>query len=211
MEEKKRNNNLRGRENYLAWKNRIEGILLSDDILEVKKVQRNGVDVETIDIMGEDEATRTKNKKKAKKILLESLDDRVMHVISSTESFKEMMKSLNAAYGFAHIDPSQIKKDLRSIRLFPNKNPATTFDFMDRKINELDAAGGSVSDKELVEYLHDSLSGDIQRNSFWFILKGNMSTIGLQNYTYQSAKEAIQKYWNNYKIPIQERASIARN
>jgi hypothetical protein len=99
-------------------------------------------------------------------MILENLHDNVMHVISPLDSYQEMMKQLNAAFGFAHVDPSSLKKELRSIVLSPGKTPSVTFDYMDRKITELDAAVGTVKDNDLVQYLYDALSGDYQRNTF---------------------------------------------
>jgi hypothetical protein len=88
---------------------------------------------------------------------------------------------------------SSLKKELRSIVLSPGKNLSVTFDYMDRKITELDAAGGTVKDNDLVQYLHDALRGDYQRNTFWFHLRGSMSSLGLEKYNAQHSQRSNAK------------------
>lgn len=78
MEEKKRSHLLRGRKNFLPWKTRIEGLLLIDDVLELKKVTNSENDqelIEAIAIAGANDTDKKKNDKKARKLILENLDD----------------------------------------------------------------------------------------------------------------------------------------
>jgi hypothetical protein len=69
MADDKKRNTLLGRENFLPWKNQIEGILLTEDILEIRKTPNpNNVaeTIETIDIAGPDVLTTKVNEKRQK-------------------------------------------------------------------------------------------------------------------------------------------------
>jgi Reverse transcriptase (RNA-dependent DNA polymerase) len=184
---------LKGKANFLPWLQRLEGLLMMDE-----RVERN--DLEELVVKGATELERIQNNKVAKRYIYENCDDAVMHVINPQDDFNNILRKLNSSYGFGNVDPSIIKKELRSIKFNPSKDPGIMLDFIDQKTIELTSAGGSITDAELVQYIHDGLSGDHERDTFWFACRGEMSMRGLHTFTVDSAAKYIQKFWNAYKI-----------
>jgi hypothetical protein len=86
---------LKGRENFLAWFNRLESILTFDDIVE-----RNNND-QLVVLAGENAAATQANEKEAKKYIVKNCSDQVMHSINPTDTFIQMIDKLHATYGFA--------------------------------------------------------------------------------------------------------------
>ena len=199
MTETTRKQLLTGRNNFLSWLTRLEGLLTIDDIIERTD--------EGIVILGATPEEKKKNEREAKRYVLKNCDDSVMHVISPSDSFFETIEKLNSAYGFGNLDPSTIMKELRSIKFHPSRNPSVIFEFIDKKTVELESSGGAISDSQLVEFMHDGLSGDPQRDTFWFNCRGQMAMNGLSTYTSETAKNYIQKYWYAFKIDHRETAN----
>ncbi len=81
-------------------------MLTIDDIIE-----RNNDDSLVISGQG---AEKQKNEKIAKYVI-RNLSDEVMHTISPSDSFIKLLEKLNAAYGFANMDPSVIEAKLRNV------------------------------------------------------------------------------------------------
>jgi len=70
---------------------------------------------------------------------------------------------------------------------------------IDIRLSELESAGGSISDSQMVQYIHDALSGDPLRDSFWFNCKGAMNMAKLSSYTVETAGKYIVQFWYSYK------------
>jgi hypothetical protein len=189
----KKNNQLRGRENYLAWLTRMEGLLSIDDILE------RDTATDTLTILGADAAAKLANEKKAKKYLLQNCDDKVMHSINPTEDFTTIIEKLNSAYGFGHMDPAIILALLREIKFHPSKDPSITLNEIDIRLAELEYAGGTITDAQMVQYMHDGLSGDPLRDAFWFNCRGAMNIAKLSTFKVESAGKYIVQFWYAFK------------
>ena len=192
MSEQTKKNQLIGRENYLAWSTRLETLLILDDVLERNEEDQLVINGGTATILAA-------NEKKAKKYLIQNCDDSVMHSVSPSDTFKQIYDKLNAAYGFGNMDPSIILNKLRNIRFHPSKDPSIELNEMDIRLAELESAGGSVTDAQMVQYLHDGLSGDQLRDTFWFNCKGEMSMKKLSSYTLETAGKFIVQFWYSYK------------
>jgi hypothetical protein len=193
MEEKLNSKNqLKGRENFLPWLTRLETILSIDGVL-----MRNA-ETDTLQILGEG-TTLAKNEKTAKRYVVTNCDDRVMHSITPTESFNTIIDKLNGSYGFGNVDPSIILNQLRELKFHPSKDPSIILNDIDMRLAELESAGGGISASQLVQYIHDGLSGDPLRDSFWFNCKGEMSMKKLSSYSVESAGQFIVRYWHSYK------------
>ena len=192
MNNEKRQNQLKGRENYLPWLTRLEGLLTLDDVLT-----RDATD--TLVIIGATDAAKAVNEKKALKYVIQNCDDSVMHSINPTDPFSAVIDKLNAAYGFGNIDPSIILTQLREIRFHPSKDPSILLNEIDKKLAELISAGGSITDAQMVQYIHDGLSGDPLRDSFWFNCKGAMNMAKLSTFTVETAGKYIVRFWYSYK------------
>jgi hypothetical protein len=189
----KKSNQLKGRENYLAWVTRMEGLLSIDDV-----VVRNAT-TDKLEILGDTATIKAANEKKAKKYILQNCDDTVMHSINPTDSFEAIFNKLNAAYGFGNLDPSVILSQLRDIKFHPSKDPSIVLNEIDIKLAELESTGGTISDSQMVQYIHDGLSGDHLRDAFWFNCKGAMNITGLTKFTVETAGQYIVKFWYAYK------------
>ena len=72
----KKHNQLKGRENYLAWVTRMEGLLSIDEVFA-----RNAT-TDKLEIIGSTPPIKAENEKKAKKYILQNCDDTVMHSIN---------------------------------------------------------------------------------------------------------------------------------
>ncbi len=110
------------------------------------------------------------------------------------------------------MDPSIILNQLRDIRFHPSKNPSIVLNEIDVRLAELISSGGSIADAQVVQYIHDGLSGDSLRDNFWFNCKGQMSMNKLSSYTVETAGQYIVKFWYSYK-PKQslEKSNIAND
>jgi hypothetical protein len=64
---------------------------------------------------------------------------------------------------------------------------------------ELESAGGSILDTQLVQLMVDGLSGDTFRDNFWFKCRGQMMMKGLKEFTSATAGAYISKFWYAYK------------
>ena len=203
--ENSKKNQLKGRENYLAWKTRLETLLTIDEV-----IKRNATTGE-IEIAGV-VAVKPENEKKAKKYLIQNCDDCVMHAIDPADKFLKILAKLNDSYGFGSIDPSIILNQLRDVRFHPSKDPAIVLNEIDIRLTELKSSGGTISDEQVVQYIHDGLSGDSLRDNFWFNCKGQMSMVGLSNYTVETAGQYIVKFWYCYKPKLSaEKANTAND
>jgi hypothetical protein len=201
----KRQRKLPGMENYLAWKTRLETLLSIDEV-----IKRNATTGE-IEIAGA-AAVKPDNEKKAKKYLIQNCDDCVMHAINPEDNFIKILAKLNDSYGFGSIDPSIILNQLRDIRFHPSKDPAIVLNEIDIRLAELNSSGGTITDDQVVQYIHDGLSGDSLRDNFWYNCKGNMSMVGLSKYTVETAGQYIVKFWYSYKPKLSaEKANSANN
>jgi hypothetical protein len=170
-------------------------MLTIDDIIE-----RNNDDSLVISGQG---AEKQKNEKIAKKYVIRNLSDEVMHTISPSDSFIKLLEKLNAAYGFANMDPSVIEAKLRNISFNPDQNPSIMLNQIDIWTAELESAGGAITDGRLVQLLVDGLTGNPFKDNFWFNCRGQMMLKGLKNYKYDSAAKFISQYWYAYK-PIKK-------
>jgi len=106
---------------------------------------------------------------------------------------------LNFSYGFGNLDPSVILTQLRDIRFHPSKDPSTVLNDIDIKFAELESTGSTISDSQMIQYIHDGLSGDHLRDAFWFNCKGAMNITGLNKFTVETAGQYIVKFWYAYK------------
>jgi len=147
----------------------MEGLLSIDGV-----VARNST-TDKLEIIGSTPPIKAANEKKAKKYILQNCDDTVMHSINPSDSFDAIFKKLNSSYGFGNLDPSVILTQLRDIRFHPSKDPSTVLNDIDIKLAELESTGGTISDSQMVQYIHDGLSGDHLRDAFWFNCKGAMN------------------------------------
>ena len=193
MTESTKKNQLKGRENFLPWSTRLETLLTLDDV-----VTRNEA-TDKLEIKGLLPADKEANEKVAKKYVIQNCDDSVMHSINPGDDFIKIMDKLNAAYGFGNMDPSIILNKLRDIRFHPSKDPSVVLNEIDLRLAELESAGGSITDAQMVQYIHDGLSGDALRDNFWFNCKGAMSMKKLSTYTVESAGQYIVQFWYSYK------------
>ena len=193
MSETSKKNQLKGRENFLPWLTRLETLLTLDEV-----VSRNE-ETDLLEISGLLAEARERNEKIAKKYVIQNCDDCVMHSITPGEDFAKIMKKLNAAYGFGNMDPSIILNQLRDINFHPSKDPSITLNEIDLRLAELESAGGAITDAQMVQYIHDGLSGDSLRDNFWFNCKGAMSMKKLSNYTVETAGQYIVQFWYSYK------------
>lgn len=144
---------LKGRANYLAWITRLESMLSLDDV--VKKNEQG-----KLEISGANEITKATNEKTAKRYVINNLSDAVMHTVNPSDTFAHLLSNLNAAYGFANMDPSVIHQKLRTISFNPNKDPSIMLDQINLWTAELESSGGEISDAQLVQLMVDGLSGD---------------------------------------------------
>ena len=193
MENNKKHNQLKGRENYLAWFTRMEGLLTIDGVVQRSTLSEN------LQILGDTPELKEVNERKAKKYILKNCDDGVMHSINPIDSFDSILKKLNTSYGFGNLDPSIILSQLRDVKFHPSKNPSIILNDIDIKLAELESTGGTITDSQMVQYIHDGLSGDHLRDSFWFNCKGAMNIQGLKNFTVETAGQYIVKFWYAYK------------
>ena len=115
--ENSKKNQLKGRENFLAWSTRLETLLLLDEV-----IKRNE-NTDKLEIAGTSDK-KVANEKTAKKYIIQNCDDCVMHTINPAESFVKIFAKLNTSYGFGNMDPSIILNQLRDIRFHPSKNPS---------------------------------------------------------------------------------------
>jgi len=186
-------NQLKGRGNFLPWSTRLETLLSIDGV--VARNEETG----KIEIRSENAEEKRTNEKLAKKYVILNCDDAVMHTINPSDDFIKIMDKLNAAYGFGNMDPSVILNKLRDIRFHPSKDPSIELNEIDMRLAELESAGGSITDAQMVQYIHDGLSGDALRDNFWFNCKGHMSMQKLSSYTVETAGQYIVRYWYSYK------------
>ena len=70
------------------------------------------------------------------------------------------------------------------------------------RLAELESAGGVITEQQMVEYIHDGLSGDSLRDNFWFNCRGAMSMAKISTFTTETAGQYIVKYWYSYKSKI---------
>jgi hypothetical protein len=183
---------LKGRENYLPWFTRLETMLTLDDI-----VKRDTNDKLTI--AGEEATLVAKNEKIARKYVIKNLSDAVMHTINPSDTFEQLIVNLNAAYGFANIDPTVIHQRLRTISFNPNKDPSIMLNQINIWTAELDSAGGEITSAQLVQLMIDGLSGDTFKDNFWFNCRGQMMQTGLTTYDFTTAGRFITRFWYAYK------------
>ncbi len=183
---------LKGRVNYLAWATRLELMLALDDV-----AKRN--DNDNIVVAGETELEKKTNEKKAKRYVVQNLSDSVMHSINPNDSFEDLLANLNAAYGYANMDPSVVHQKLRTISFHPNKDPGIMLNQINLWTAELDSAGGEISEAQLVQLMIDGLSGDTFKDNFWFNCRGQMIQTGLKTYSFATAGRFITRFWYAYK------------
>ena len=187
-------NQLKGRENYLPWSTRLETLLSIDGVI----ARNEG----TLEIAGSTPGIRAANEKIAKKYVIQSCDDCVMHSITPTDDFIKILAKLNTTYGFGKMDPSLILNKLREIRFHPSKDPSIVLNDVDLRLAELESARGSIDDAQVVQYVHDALSGDTLRDNFWFNCRGAMSMKKLENYTLETAGQFTVQFWYSYRPTI---------
>ena len=192
MTESKKNQ-LKGRENFLPWSTRLETLLTIDGVV----TRNEGTD--KLEIQGSTSEQQKANEKVAKKYVIQNCDDSVMHSINPSDGFAKIMDKLNAAYGYGNMDPSIILNKLRDIRFHPSKDPSTELNEIDMRLAELESAGGAITDAQMVQYIHDGLSGDALRDNFWFNCRGHMSMQKLSTFTVETAVQYIVRYWYSYK------------
>jgi hypothetical protein len=191
--ETKKNQVLKGRENYLPWITRLEALLTLDDV-----IKRN-TDTDKLETIGSTTAAKNENEKKAKKYVISNCDDKVMHSINPSDNFVKIIEKLNGTYGFGHMDPAIILAEIREMKFHPSKDPSVLLNEIDIKLAQLESAGGTITDLQVVQYMHDGLSGDPLRDSFWFNCKGAMNMAKLSSYSVESAGKYIVQFWYSYK------------
>ena len=203
---------LRGRENFLSWLVLYEGIASVEDWFEIneRSLEETGSNDwfqdRTLKIIGTNDGARKTNEKKAKKWLLEHLSENVLLTIVVKDSLVDILKNLNKTYGYSNVDPVNIKRDIRRVCNFhPSKDPSFVFLTVNKLMLELNSAGGSIDDSQLLECYHDGMSGDPSKDVFWFNCRGEMNMKRLSSFTQDSAEEYIQKFWNAHKIKSSER------
>ena len=137
---------LKGKENYLAWATRLEIMLVLDDLLE-RDEESNKLKIKI------KEATEMAAKEKlAMKFLIKNCSDVVMHTIDPSATFLENLAKLNKQYGAGNLDPAVILKSLRDVNFHPSKDPAGVIDEFNRKLVELESAGGAITQLQMVQY-----------------------------------------------------------
>ena len=193
MTDNNKKNQLKGRENFLPWLTRLETLLTLDDV-----VTRNE-ETDKLEVQGLLAPQKEQNEKIAKKYVIQNCDDCVMHSINPSESFTKIMTKLNASYGFGNMDPSIILNQLRDIKFHPSKDPSIVLNEIDMRLAELESAGGLITDSQMVQYIHDGLSGDSLRDNFWFNCKGAMNMKKLSTFTVETAGQYIVQFWYSYK------------
>ena len=147
--ENSKKNQLKGRENFLAWSTRLETLLLLDEV-----IKRNE-NTDKLEIAGTSDKRAT-NEKTAKKYIIQNCDDCVMHTINPSESFVNILAKLNASYGFGNMDSSIILNQLRDIRFHPSKTPSIVLNEIVVRLAELISSGGTITDAQVVQYIHDA-------------------------------------------------------
>jgi len=204
---------LRGRDNFLSWLILYEGIASVEDWFtlnerETEETESNDwFQDRTLKIIGTSESAKKTNEKKAKKWLLEHLSEDVLLTIVVKDSLVDILKSLNKIYGYSNVDPVNIKRDIRrTCNFHPSKDPSFVFLAINKLMLELNSAGGSMNDSQLLECYHDGMSGDPSKDVFWFNCRGEMNMKRLSSFTQDSAEEFIQKFWNAHKIKPSERS-----
>ena len=90
-------------------------------------------------------------------------------------------------------------RDFHQVSVNSSKDPSGTIDEFNRKLVQLESSGGTITQLQMVQYLHDGLSGDSLRDNFWFHCRGQMNMSKLENYTFESACEYICKFWYAYR------------
>jgi hypothetical protein len=186
-------NQLLGRENFLSWSTRLESLLTIDGV-----VTRNEQS-DALEIAGLEPAQQEANEKLAKKYVIQNCSDKVMHSINPSDDFAQIMQKLNASYGFGNMDPSIILNQLRDIKFHPSKDPSVELNEIDMRLAELASSGGQITDSQMVQYIHDGLSGDALRDNFWFNCRGHMSMEKLSSFTVETAGQYIVRYWYSYR------------
>ena len=193
----------------LACATRLETLLLIEGNI-VRNVPTEEDPSDELKICGSNEAVKRQNEKAAKIYLIKNCSDDVMHSINPTDTFLGMMAKLNAAYGFANMDPSVILGKLRTISFNPSKDPAIMLNQINKWTAELESAGGSISDAQLVQLMVDGLTGDQFKDNFWFHCYGKLKMDGLKTYTSDSTGKFICKFWHAYKTQRNESESSNR-
>ena len=193
MSDSSKKNQLKGRENFLPWLTRLETLLELDEVLS--RNEETG----KLEIAGLKQVQIDKNEKIAKKYIIQNCSDSVMHSITPNESFEKILAKLNSSYGFGNMDPAIILNQLRDINFHPSKDPAIVLNEIDLRLAELVSAGGSITDGQMVQYIHDGLSGDSLRDNFWFNCRGAMNMKKLSSFTVETAGQYIVQFWYSYK------------
>jgi len=188
----RKNHALKGRINYLAWVTRMEVLLGLEEVI-------GRDDKNKIIITGASEALKKKNEIRAKKYIVSNCDDNVMHMINPKETFDKILSKLNSMYGYGNMDPSIILRELRELKFHPSIDPSVTLNEINIKLAQLSSAGGKITELQMVEYMHDGLSGDPLRDNFWFNCRGAMNMAKLSSYNVESAGKFITQYWYSYK------------
>jgi hypothetical protein len=103
------------------------------------------------------------------------IDDEIMHAVDIEKQANQILACLNDAFGFGNVDPDQVKRKLKKLHFDPSKNPQIIFYEFDKIIQDLQSAGGTLSNSEHVEFLVDALSGKVAKDAgdvFWFYCRG---------------------------------------
>ena len=129
--ETKKNNQLKGRENYLPWLTRMEALLTIDDVL------KRDIATDTLEVVGANAAAKAANEKKALKYVIQNCDDSVMHSINPADPFTTILVKLNSSYGFGNMDPSVILTQLREVKFHPSKDPSIILNEIDIRLSAI--------------------------------------------------------------------------
>ncbi|XP_059067626.1 uncharacterized protein LOC131858409 [Cryptomeria japonica] len=136
---------LDGAANYTSWKFRILIVLEENDLLNyVKSV----VDEPSDDT---EKAQWRKNNLMAKKILIDSVKDHLIPIISKLNSTKDMFKCLQSLYEFNSTSKAlALRRQLLHIKMSRGESVVSFFMKITKLKDQLNAIGDSIEDKDLV-------------------------------------------------------------
>ncbi|XP_057837498.2 uncharacterized protein LOC131047712 [Cryptomeria japonica] len=136
---------LDGAANYTSWKFRLPIVLEENDLLNyVKSV----VDEPSDD---SEKAQWRKNNFMARKILIDSIKDHLVPVISKLDSAKEMFECLQSLYEFNNIGRAlALRRQLLHIKMARGESVVSFFMKITELKDQLNAIRDSIEDKDLV-------------------------------------------------------------
>jgi len=199
-----RRNELRGRDNILAWLTRLETMNLLDDVV-VRNTTTDKLELVTspptaAGTRPNPDPIAIANEKKLKTYIIKNCSDQVLHSITPSETSIQILEKLNAVYGFGNVDPLVIQQDIAELKFNPNHDPSITLNQLDIKLAELESAGGSLTESQVVHYMISALQGDPLRDTFWFTCAGHLKMDKLASKDVESTGRYICLFWNAHRV-----------